>query len=92
MNLTKRLEALEMKMAEETKKAPPNLIILRKLVAVDTKDEPMNYAKCEGELFERRTEETEDEFGERIHQAAIAKRGPEKVYMAVMSVDRRDPL
>jgi hypothetical protein len=89
MNLTKRIEALEA-VAGKAVAGKMGMIILRKIVAPGTKDEPMNFVTYRGQRFERGSDETEAAFVDRTKMEIMASYGPDKVHLVVGSVKRMD--
>lgn len=87
--MTKRLEALEV-VAGKAVAGKVRMIILRKLVATGTKDEPMNFVAYQGQLFERGSDEAEAAFVDRTKREVVAKYGADKVHQVVGSARRMD--
>ena len=89
MNVTKRLETLEsvaaMRQAEDDPK-----FVFRRIIAPETKDEPMWFATYEGQQWERGSNESDDAFDERVKGDIVAKHGTAKWHRVTFSVDRRD--
>lgn len=89
MNIGKRLEALESAAAMRQAEDEPNFIFIR-IIAPETKNEPMWFASYEGQLWERGTDESEDAFDARIKGEIVAKHGTGKWHRVMYSFERRD--
>ncbi len=89
MNVIRRLETLEsvaaMRQAEDDPK-----FVFRRIIAPETRGEPMWFATCEGQLWERGSDESEEAFEDRIKGEIVAKHGTAKWHRVIFSFERKD--
>lgn len=89
MSMTKRLDALE---AAVSQQEPGNRIrfILLRIISPETKDEPMRFATHASRVWERGSDESDDDFDKRVTTDIDAEYGIGRVHRVMFSADRRD--